>query len=76
MLLCSQTFLVEDFSESDEIKWRLGDINWIFVLRSQLWGTAILTIGPIIALAIVHFVRLLFEPYLGIATVTLYVSGR
>lgn len=54
---------MEDFAESPgEMKWSFGDIDWKFVFRSQLWGTAILTIGPVIALALVHFVR--FASYL------------
>lgn len=55
---CSHALLVEDFSESPgEMQWKFSDIDWKFVFRSQLWGTAILTIGPVIALALVHFVR-------------------
>lgn len=49
---CSHAMLMEDFSESEEIKWSFHDIDWKFVIRSQLWGTALLTIGPIIALAV------------------------
>lgn len=51
--------MVDEFSDEggSPAKWRFRDINWRFVLRSQLWATAAITILPIIALGVVHWVR-------------------
>jgi len=37
------------------IKWHIRDIDWRFVIRSQLWGTALITIIPVVMLGVIHW---------------------
>lgn len=41
--------------QRDPIAWRIREIGWVFVIRSQLWATALLTIVPTVLLGVIHW---------------------
>lgn len=37
------------------IAWRIKDIDWVFIIKSQLWATAIITLIPVAMLGVIHW---------------------
>ena len=33
---------------------QIKDIDWVFIFRSQLWATAVITLIPVAMLAVIH----------------------